>query len=570
MKYWLKYLKPYRKQAITGFIFKSIEAFLELMIPMVVAHIIDVGIANNDRGYIIKMIVVMFLLGAAGYACAVVCQYFASLSANGFGRGIRRDMYHSINSLDYDQLDSLGTPTLITRLTTDIIQLQMAITWLIRLVSRNPLLIIGSLIMAFMINRQVATIFLVIAPLIALALFFVMSRTQPIYTIINKILDQVSLITRENLSGVRVIRAFRKEQQERTRFKKATNNQKTAQLRAGRIAALLNPATTVIVNVGIILILYVGAIKVNTGSLKQGEVIALVNYMNAILLSLYAFSDVILTFIKANISYQRVAQILDMTPHIKEGTKEAPSTYEHLVTFNDVSFSYAQAQALDHLSFNIDKGQTIGIIGGTGSGKSTLVNLIPRFYEATEGQVLIKGQNIKDYTFEALRSKIGLVPQQAILFSGSIRENLKWGNRHVTDEEMMEALRLSQSEFVFDLPKGLDTMIEQGGKNVSGGQRQRLTIARALVKQPELLILDDSASALDFATDAKLRKALKTIDTTTIIVSQRVSALMHADQIIVLDHGHMAGIGNHESLLKDCDIYKEIVHSQIEGDQNEE
>lgn len=568
--YWKKCIYPYRFKALFGFLFKLSEAILELCVPMVVADLIDHGVTPRNTHYLMTHGWRLFGLATAGYCCALVCQWFASVTSQGFGTIMRSDIYKAINAYDYDQLDQMGTPTLITRITNDVNQMQDLVAMTIRLVSRSPFLIIGSLFAAFMINAQIALIFLVASPLIALSIYLVMSRTQPLYTKIQKILDQVSLITRENLSGVRVIRAFNKQDNEIHRFNQTVDHQRNEQIHAGNIAALLNPATTIIVNAGIILILYVSGIKINAGTLSQGEVIALINYMNQILLSMYVFSNVILLYIKGSASYKRIVEVVEKKPSFEPGTKEAPKQYKHMVEFKDVSFSYYESKALSHVSFTVDPHETIGIIGGTGSGKSTIVNLIPRFYEATQGAITFKDQNVKDYRFDALRRAIGIVPQSATLFSGTIRDNLLWGNKNASEEDLEKALEVSQAKEIVDRMKdGLETHIEASGKNVSGGQRQRLTIARALVRNPELLILDDSASALDFATDAKLRRALKTLDTTVIIVSQRVSALRGADKIIVLDHGAVAGIGTHEELLKKCTIYKEIVRSQEEGDHHE-
>ena len=539
---WMKYIKPYRIQAIIGFLFKMTEAFFELIVPMVVADIIDNGIAKNDSNYILKMGFVLFLLAIIGYCCALICQYFASKTSQGFGTYLRNDMFKAMNAYDYENIDDIGTPSLITRITNDVNQLQLAVAMAIRLVSRSPFLIIGSLIMAFQINVQMALIFLLSAPLLALCIFLVMSKSLPLYIRIQKQLDRVSLICRENLSGIRVIRAFSKQFQEKNRFEEATQKQKDMQIKVGKISALLNPLTSVIVNIAIIFILYIGGIRVNAGSLTQGEIIALINYMNQILLSMFVFANVIVIFNKASASYKRVQEVLAIQPHIHDGSGNTNFQKENLISFDHVTFAYQGAQALKDLNFKIIKGETIGIIGGTGSGKSTLVHLIPRFYDVTQGQILIKGNPIQDYPLKGLREMIGIVPQQAVLFTGTIRENIQWGKKDASDSEIKEALRIAQATFVDELDEGLDSMIHQGGKNLSGGQRQRLTIARALVKKPEILILDDSASALDFATDAALRKALKTLDSTTIIVSQRVSSLMHADKILVLSHGGLVWV----------------------------
>ena len=560
---WMKYIKPYRIQAIIGFLFKMTEAFFELIVPMVVADIIDNGIAKNDSNYILKMGFVLFLLAIIGYCCALICQYFASKTSQGFGTYLRNDMFKAMNAYDYENIDDIGTPSLITRITNDVNQLQLAVAMAIRLVSRSPFLIIGSLIMAFQINVQMALIFLLSAPLLALCIFLVMSKSLPLYIRIQKQLDRVSLICRENLSGIRVIRAFSKQFQEKNRFEEATQKQKDMQIKVGKISALLNPLTSVIVNIAIIFILYIGGIRVNAGSLTQGEIIALINYMNQILLSMFVFANVIVIFNKASASYKRIQEVLAIQPHIHDGSGNTNFQKENLISFDHVTFAYQGAQALKDLNFKILKGETIGIIGGTGSGKSTLVHLIPRFYDVTQGQILIKGNPIQDYPLKRLREMIGIVPQQAVLFTGTIRENIQWGKKDASDSEIKEALRIAQATFVDELDEGLDSMIHQGGKNLSGGQRQRLTIARALVKKPEILILDDSASALDFATDAALRKALKTLDSTTIIVSQRVSSLMHADKILVLSHGELVGMGNHQELLETCSLYQEIAKSQL-------
>ena len=560
---WVKYIKPYRFQALTGFIFKMIEAFFELLVPLVVADIIDNGIAHQDQAYIWKMGGVLFLLTITGYCCALICQYFASKTSQGFGTYLRHDMYMSINKYDYENIDEIGTPSLITRMTNDVNQLQVAVAMAIRLVSRSPFLIIGSFIMAFRINMQMALIFLVSTPLLALCIYLVMSRSLPLYIKIQKQLDHVSLVCRENLSGMRVIRAFSKQNQEKNRFNDTTQKQKNMQIQVSKISSLLNPATTIIVNCAILVILYTGGIKVNIGGLTQGEIIALINYMNQILLSMYVFADVIVIFNKASASYKRVKEVLHITPSLLCGKETQGNENSSLVTFDNVSFSYAASNALSHLNFTINQGETIGIIGGTGSGKTTLVQLIPRFYEATKGQIYIKGKKIQDYDLKSLRQMIGIVPQKAVLFTGTIADNLRWGKKDATPSDMQEALKLAQATFVNEFEDGLQTMIHQSGKNLSGGQRQRLTIARALVRKPELLILDDSASALDFATDAALRKALKTLSCSTIIVSQRVSSIMHADKILVLSHGELVGMGSHKELMNHCDIYKEIAKSQL-------
>lgn len=559
----LKYLKPYRKQAVIGFIFKSIEAAFELLVPLVVADIIDQGIYYKDSQYILKMGFLLFVLAFLGYSCALVCQYFASKTSQGFGTYLRNDMFKAINAYDYENIDQIGIPSLMTRITNDTNQLQLAVAMTIRLASRCPLLIIGSLIMAFRINTQMSIIFVCASPLLALTIYAIMSRSLPLYLKIQKQLDHVSLVCRENLAGIRVIRAFSKQKQENERFQEATQTQKDMQIRVGKLSAFLNPGTSVIVNCAILMILYIGALKVNSGTLLQGEVIALINYMNQILLAMFAFANVIVIYNKATASYKRVKEVLSIQPAIQDGHEVVTDQPGPLVTFDHVSFSYQGSHALSDLSFTIEKGETIGIIGGTGSGKSTLVHLIPRFYDATKGQILIKNQPIQSYSTQSLRQMIGFVPQQALLFTGTIKENICFGKEDASDEEVQHALKLAQATFVEEWKEGINSHISQGGHNLSGGQKQRLTIARALVRNPELLILDDSASALDFATDAALRKAIASLPQTTIIVSQRVSAIMHADKILVLSHGELVGMGKHDELMKDCEIYQQIVHSQI-------
>lgn len=559
----LKYLKPYRKQAVIGFIFKSIEAAFELLVPLVVADIIDKGIYYKDNQYVLKMGFLLFVLAFLGYSCALVCQYFASKTSQGFGTYLRNDMFKAINAYDYENIDQIGIPSLMTRITNDTNQLQLAVAMTIRLASRCPLLIIGSLIMAFRINMQMSIIFVCAAPLLALTIYAIMSRSLPLYLKIQKQLDHVSLVCRENLAGIRVIRAFSKQKQENERFQEATQTQKDMQIRVGKLSAFLNPGTSVIVNCAILMILYIGALKVDSGTLLQGEVIALINYMNQILLAMFAFANVIVIYNKATASYKRVKEVLSIQPAIQDGQQVVTDQQGPLVTFDHVSFSYQGSRALSDLSFTVEKGETVGIIGGTGSGKSTLVHLIPRFYDATNGQILIKNQPIQSYSTQSLRQMIGFVPQQALLFTGTIKENICFGKEDASDEEVKQALKLAQATFVEEWKEGINSHISQGGHNLSGGQKQRLTIARALVRNPELLILDDSASALDFATDAALRKAIASLPQTTIIVSQRVSAIMHADKILVLSHGELVGIGKHDELMKNCEIYKQIVHSQI-------
>lgn len=560
---WMKYLKPYRKEAVMGFFFKLIEAFFELIVPIVVADIIDYGILHQDQQYILQRGLLLLALALLGYACALVCQYFASKTSQGFGTYLRNDMFKAIHAYDYENIDEIGIPSLMTRITNDTNQLQLAVAMTIRLASRSPFLILGSLVMAFRISVPIALIFICAAPILALAIYGVMSKSLPLYLKIQKQLDHVSLICRENLAGIRVIRAFSKQKQEKERFQQATQKQKDMQIQVGKLSALLNPSTSVIVNCAILVILYAGGLQVNAGYLTQGEVIALINYMNQILLSMFAFANVIVIYNKATACYKRVQEVLAIQPAIQNGKCLIDNQEGPLVTFDHVSFSYQGSHALHDISFSIHQGETIGIIGGTGSGKSTLIHLIPRFYEATQGQIYIKNRPIQDYSLYSLRQMIGLVPQQATLFTGTIKENICLAKEDASDDEVKQALHLAQASFVDEWKDGIYSHITQGGHNLSGGQKQRLTIARALVRNPELLILDDSASALDFATDAALRKAIATLPQTTIIVSQRVSAIMHADKILVLSHGELVGMGKHDELMKTCEIYQQIVTSQM-------
>ncbi|WP_370519848.1 ABC transporter ATP-binding protein [Massilimicrobiota sp. SW1139] len=559
----MKYLKPYRKEAVMGFFFKLIEAFFELIVPIVVADIIDYGILHQDQQYILQRGLLLLALALLGYACALVCQYFASKTSQGFGTYLRNDMFKAIHAYDYEDIDEIGIPSLMTRITNDTNQLQLAVAMTIRLASRSPFLILGSLVMAFRISVPIALIFICAAPILALAIYGVMSKSLPLYLKIQKQLDHVSLICRENLAGIRVIRAFSKQKQEKERFQQATQRQKDMQIQVGKLSALLNPSTSVIVNCAILVILYAGGLQVNAGYLTQGEVIALINYMNQILLSMFAFANVIVIYNKATACYKRVQEVLAIQPAIQDGKCLIDNQEGPLVTFDHVSFSYQGSHALHDISFSIHQGETIGIIGGTGSGKSTLIHLIPRFYEATQGQIYIKNRPIQDYSLFSLRQMIGLVPQQATLFTGTIKENICLAKENASDDEVKQALHLAQASFVDEWKDGIYSHITQGGHNLSGGQKQRLTIARALVRNPELLILDDSASALDFATDAALRKAIATLPQTTIIVSQRVSAIMHADKILVLSHGELVGMGKHDELMKTCEIYQQIVTSQM-------
>lgn len=569
----IHFMKDYKKEAILGPIFKLIEAILELFVPIVMAKIIDVGVRNSDITYIFKMGGILILLGASGLGFALICQYYASIASQGVGTSIRSTLFKHINNLSHTEIDKIGTPTLITRLTNDINQIQNGVAMMIRLGSRAPFIIIGSTIMAIALDLKLSIIFIITTPLIALVIYFVMSKSLPLYKIIQNKLDHISLITRENLEGTRVIKAFSKEESEKLRFKDASNDLSDTSINVGKISALLNPITYIIMNLSIVAILWFGGIRVNSGSLTQGEVIAFVNYITQILLALIVFAQLIVTLTKASTSANRVSEILEIKSTIveKENIKINSSKSEaSFIEFKNVFFSYADSNeySLSNISLTINKNETIGIIGGTGSGKSTLVNLIPRFYDATKGQVLINGTDVKDYTLKRLRSMIGIVPQKAVLFKGTLLENLKWGKKDATIDEIETALEISQSSsFVQAFPKKYDTNILQGGKNLSGGQKQRLTIARALVSNPEILILDDNSSALDFATDSNLRKALKekVKNTTVIMVTQRASSIKNADKIIVLDNGEIVGIGNHDYLINNCEVYKEICSSQLKN-----
>lgn len=565
------FMKDYKKEAILGPVFKLIEAILELFIPIVMAKIIDIGVANKDIAYVFKMGGLLILLGAIGLAFALICQYYASIASQGAGTSIRSQLYKHINNLSHSEIDKIGTPTLITRLINDINQIQTGIAMLIRLGTRSPFIIIGSTIMAISIDFRLSIIFLITTPLIALVIYLVMSKSLPLYKVIQGKLDNISLITRENLEGARVIKAFSKEENEKQRFKDGTIELADTNIKVGKISALLNPITYIIMNLSIIAILWFGGIRVNIGSLTQGEVIAFINYITQILLSLIVFSQLIVILTKGATSANRVLEILNIKSSIEDNKnsinyKANPSS--PLIEFKNVSFSYEDSNeySLKDINLSIYKNETIGIIGGTGSGKSTLVNLIPRFYDVSKGEVLIKGINTKNYNLKNLRKLIGIVPQKAVLFKGSILDNLKWGNENATIEDIKEALEISQSDvFVNSLKEKYNSEVLQGGKNFSGGQKQRLTIARALVTKPEILILDDSSSALDFATDAALRQALKdeTKDMTVLMVSQRASSIKNADKIIVLDNGEITGIGTHDYLLNNCEVYNEIYSSQI-------
>lgn len=578
MKTLLAYLKGYKKESILAPLFKMLEASFELFVPLVMAAIIDVGIANKDKPYIVKMCFVLIALGIIGLVCSITAQYFAAKAATGVGTGIRHGLFEHIQKFTFTEMDQLGTSTLITRMTSDINQIQSGVNLVLRLFLRSPFIVFGAMIMAFTVDVKAALVFVVTIPLLSLIVFGIMLVTMPMYKKVQADLDQVLLATRENLTGARVIRAFNKEEDETKRFENANQILTDAQKYVGRISGMMNPLTYIIVNGAIIALIYVGAVRVDVGDLTQGQVVALINYMSQILVELVKLANLIISVTKAAACLNRVESVLAVKPDMNEGDVrwESNSSEEGLalknkvpvVEFSHVSLTYKGTSdtSLSDINFCAEKGQTIGIIGGTGSGKSSLVNLIPRFYDATEGTVKINGRDIKEYQTENLREHIGVVLQKAVLFKGSIADNLRWGKEDATEQDMYDALDISQArEFVDTKQGGLEFQIEQGGRNLSGGQKQRMTIARALVRKPEILILDDSASALDFATDAALRKSIKEMKNqpTVFIVSQRAASIQYADQIIVLDDGAMAGIGTHEELLKDCPIYQEIYYSQF-------
>ena len=568
----IPYLKDFKKECFLGPLFKLLEAILELIVPLVMAKIIDIGVKSYDTSYIIKMGILIIILGIVGLGSALVCQYFAAKASQGFGTKLRNELFHHINSLSHSEIDNIGTPSLITRIINDVNQLQVAVAMAIRLGVRAPFIILGSAIMAMFINLKLSLIFFLSIPLIVLTLYLVMGKAVPLYRVIQKKLDKISLITRENLDGVRVVRAFSKQEVEKNRFNIATLDHSNTAIKVGKLSALLNPLTFMIMNFSIAFIVWFGGIGVNNGNFTQGEIIAFVNYMTQILLTLIVVANLVIIFTKASASATRVNEVLDTKSSIKEASSstkvQATNNSSKIIEFKNVSFSYNNSKqySLENISLSINKGETIGIIGGTGAGKSTLVNLMPRFYESTEGEIFINGENIKNYSIKDLRNLFGIVPQKAVLFTGSLRENMKWANKNASDEEILMALDIAQcSDFVSNLKDGLDTAVLQGGKNFSGGQKQRLTIARALVGSPKIIILDDSSSALDFATDLKLRQALNTHakEITTIIVSQRASSIKNSDKIVVLDDGKLAGIGTHEELLENSEVYKEICLSQL-------
>lgn len=564
MKKLLVYLKDYIKESILGPLFKLLEALFELFVPLVIAAIIDTGIENGDTGYIVKMCLVLVLLGFVGLAFSITAQYFAAKASVGFVSKIRHVLFGHIQSLSYSELDQIGTSTLITRMTSDMNQVQNGMNLALRLLLRSPFVVFGAMIMAFTIDVPSAMIFVYVTIVLLIVVFGIMLGSIPLYKKVQQKLDAVMTVTRENLTGVRVIRAFCKEDEETDDFINKNNELTASQKFVGKISALMNPVTYVIINLAIIRLIHTGAVRVEAGILTQGAVVALYNYMSQILVELIKLANLIINITKSIACGNRIQAVLDIKPDLESGNS---SCNEGSVEFDHVNLRYknAGADSLSGITFTAAKGETIGIIGGTGSGKSSLVNLIPRFYDAASGEVKVGGVNVKDMDVEQLREKIGVVPQKAVLFHGTIRENMQWGVTNASDDDIMEAIEAAQGLDVIKAKGGLECEIEQGGKNLSGGQRQRLTIARALVKKPEILILDDSASALDFATDAALRKSLRELDyhPTVFIVSQRTSSIQHADRIIVLDDGAAVGIGTHDELMKSCSVYQEIYNSQF-------
>lgn len=576
MKKLLKYLKDYKLESVMGPLFKMLEASFELFVPLVMANIIDTGIKNADQPYIWKMCGMLILLAAIGLTCSLTAQYFSAKAAVGFGTALRNDLFRHINSLSYREIDTIGTSTLITRMTSDINQVQSGVNLVLRLFLRSPFIVFGAMIMAFQVNVRAALIFVVVIPLLSIVVFGILLISMPLYKKVQKQLDRVLLTTRENLLGARVVRAFNRQQDEMKKFDEENSLLVNSQVFVGKISALMNPVTYVIVNGATIILIWTGAWQVEGGIITQGAVVALVNYMSQILVELVKLANLIITISKSLACANRISAVFEETSSIEDkadaavlaanagDAQEQPAKVE----FASMDFAYAGSSenALSQISFQAMRGQTIGIIGGTGSGKSTLVNLIPRFYDATGGRVLVDGVNVKDMPLQALREKIGIVPQKAVLFKGTLRDNIRWGKPDATDEEIYHALEIAQArDFVDSKDEGLDLMIQQGGKNLSGGQKQRLTIARALVRNPEILVLDDSASALDFATDAALRKAIRenTKDMTVFLVSQRATTIKNADQILVLDDGNLVGRGTHKELLDTCEVYREICFSQL-------
>ena len=576
MKKLLIYLKDYKIESVLAPLFKMLEALFELFVPIVMARVIDVGIPAGDRSYVIRMCLVMILLGIIGLVCSITAQYFSAKAACGFATKLRHSLFEHIQSLSFTEMDTVGTSTLITRMTSDINQVQNGVNMFLRLFMRSPFIVVGAMVAAFIIDVRSAIIFAVAIPLLSVIVFIIMYVSIPLYKKVQSRLDTVLGITRENLTGVRVIRAFHKEEGEIERFEEANESLSSLQIFVGKISALMNPATYAVVNLAIVAIIWVGGKRVYSGAISQGEVVALINYMSQILVELIKLANLIVLINKAIACGNRVQSVFEISSSMVESPSQSGDTDTDMsVEFKDVSLRYGSSEtdSLSEITFSAKKGETIGIIGGTGSGKSSIVNMIPRFYDAFSGEVLVDGKNVKDYSIKALRGKIGVVPQKTVLFRGTIRDNLLWGNEEASDDDIYEALKISQAlDVVNGRRNGLDSEVAQGGKNFSGGQKQRLTIARALVRKPEILILDDSASALDFATDAALRKAIREMENspTVFIVSQRASSIQYADKIIVLDDGRIAGIGSHDSLLESCGVYQEIYYSQFPKNRKED
>jgi len=574
MKQLIKYLRKYKLESVLGPLFKMLEASFELFVPLIMARMIDVGIKNRDTSYILKMGGVLVLLGLIGLVCSLTAQYFAAKAAVGFGTALRNDLFAHINHLSYSDQDRMGTATLITRMTSDVNQVQSGLNLALRLLLRSPFIVFGAMIMAFTVNVPAAMVFVAAIPALSVVVFGIMTVSMPLYKKVQKQLDQVTLATRENLAGVRVIRAFNRQQYEMARFDEANDQLVKLQVFVGKISALMNPVTYVMINLAIVAVIWISGKQVESGIITQGETVALVNYMSQILVELIKLANLIISISKALACAGRINAVFAEESSIVDPVGAVPVDTDGpaKIKFNHVFFSYQQARedSLSDLDFSILKGQTVGIIGGTGSGKTSLVNLIARFYDVREGAVLVDGVDVRSYPLAGLREKIGMVPQKAVLFQGTLRENMQWGKKDATDEEIYQALAVAQAkEFVDGKEQGLELYIGQNGKNLSGGQRQRLTIARALVRQPEILIMDDSASALDFATDARLRQAIRenTADMTVLIVSQRASSLKAADQIIVMDDGKIAGCGTHEELMASCEVYREICLSQLSKEE---
>lgn len=570
------YLKPYKKEAIIGPIFKLMEAILELILPTIVALIINNGVGNHDSDYVYRMGGLMVLMSLLGFGCSMVCQYYAARASQGFGTTLRNKMFKHITSFSYAELDTFGTPTLINRITNDVNQLQIAVAMLIRLVIRAPFICIGAIIMSMILDFRLSLILIAATPIFGIILYFIITRSAPLYRLYQQKLDALALVLSENLSGIRVIRAFAKRRTEKERFDASSEDLTFTAIRVSRISALLGPITTLVVNAAIIAILWVGGIHIDGGRLSQGEIIAFINYVTQILLALIVVSNLVIIFTKASSSANRVNEVLSVRASVSEEGNVVIAEPHHTapaISFDHVSFGYNTTgeSALEDISVVINRGETVGLIGSTGSGKSTFVNLIPRFYDAIQGEVKVDGVNVRDYKLHQLREKIGIVPQKAMLFTGTIAENIRWGKADATEEEIMQAASVAQAEeFISKLPEGLNTQVSRGGLNLSGGQKQRLTIARAVVGKPSILILDDSSSALDFATDAALRKALKmsSQEMTVLVVSQRVSTVRQADKIMVFEEGRIAGVGTHEELMRGCEVYKEICLSQLSSEES--